>query len=365
MVSPIKSFTSDGEHSMRKIPTHSPWLSHLKPALSALSLVAAMSCAAVVCEDDALSPLSSRLGLGLPSLSLPSSVFAAETDEPTDELSDDTSREYLWPGFLTGLRGGFEEAPRPIGSPLYFEDPYINSDLRPLLLYHEFPKDSLLGGGDLTALAVQARLALLERLQFIATADGHTDLEAVAIPEGEGYNDVALGLKGAVYVDPETLSIVSTGMRWRLSNGSRDVFQGTEDELSFFVTGARAFGKLHVMADIVGRVTTHHERGNDSLSWDVNVSYEVFEGFFPMVEYHGFVYLSNGSRFPVRDGLLDYGNLGASDVRGSSAHWATLGVRWNFVKHVSFGFGYGFSLRREANNDIFKRRITSNLIFTF
>ncbi len=298
-------------------------------------------------------------------LSLWAAASAPDAASASESAADESDPTLLWPGFLTGLRQGFERAPRPIGSPLYFEDPYINSDLRPLLLYHEFPKGSLLRGGDLTVLAVQARLALAERLQFIATADGHADLEAGILPEAEGYNDIAAGLKGALYVDPETLTIVSTGLRWRLSNGSRDVAQGTEDELSIFLTGARAFGDLHVMANGVGRITTHHEKGNDSLSWDLHVSYELLEGFFPLVEYHGFVYLSNGSRLPVRDGLLDYGNLGASDVRGSTAHWATVGFRWNFVEHVSFGFGYGFALQRESKNDIFKRRVTSNLIFTF
>ncbi len=297
------------------------------------------------------------------------SATVTPLEEVASSSTTSTERESWqpWDGFVTGLRGGFESFPRPIGSPLYFEDPFINTDLRPLFLYHEFPESSLLGGGDLAVLAVQARLALTERFQFIATADGRADLEAGALPEGEGWNDIAMGLKYALYTDHETLSIVSTGIRWRLSNGSREVFQGTEDEISLFVSGSRRFGeKLYMTAGVCGRITTHSGQGNDSINWDVNFSYELLKDFFPLIEYHGFHYLSNGDRIPgARDGLLDYGNLGAGDVRGSSAHWSTLGFRWNFKEGVCWGIGYGFALQPSSKNDIYDERFTTNLIFTF
>ena len=305
---------------------------------------------------------ASAQSVALPDTELTYSAFGpaalAVAPEPTAESSAPE-------GFLSGLRGGFESFPRPIGSPLYFEDPFINSDIRPILLHHEFPRDSLLGGGDLTVLAVQARIALTDRLQLIATQDGHADLEADALPEGEGWNDLAAGLKYAFYVDHEEMAIASIGIRWTLSNGSRDVFKGTEDEISVFVTGAKKYGKFHVVADVVGRFTVDSDEGNNSLSWDINCSYELCDCFYPLLEYHGFLYTSNGDRLDVRDGLLDYGNLGAGDVAGSSAHWGTAGFRWQFKEGVSWGTGYGFALNRASNNDIFKSRFTTNLIFTF
>lgn len=302
---------------------------------------------------------------------------AISSDADMDAMVDDDDSGGPWPGFVTGLRDGFEKFQRPVDSPLYFEDPFINTDIRPILLYHEFPKDSLLGGGDLTVLAVQARLALTERLALIATGDGHADLESTALPAAEEWNDLAAGIKYAFYVDKEKQAIASAGVRLRLSNGGREVGQGLEDEVSLFVTGAKKYGRLTVIADAVGRITTHHAKGNDSLSWNANASYELCEWFHPLVEYHGFYYLSNGDHtlnlgngvsIPtagLRDGLLDYGNLGAGDVAGSSAHWATVGFRCEIKKGVSWGFGYGFSLRRIAENDIFDRRITTNLVFTF
>ncbi|MCA8959771.1 MAG: hypothetical protein KDC38_04635 [Planctomycetes bacterium] len=304
-------------------------------------------------------------GVASAPLASPFRTTALAASMSEDSMDDAKCPYEPWPGFGTGLRDGFERLPRPVDSPLYFEDPFINTDLRPLVLYHEFPKDSLLGGGDLTVLAVQARLALTDRLQFIATSDGHSDLESSALPEGEGWNDLAAGLKFALYVEKETKTILSAGARWKLSNGSRAVFQGIEDEISLFLSGARSFGKVNVIGHAGGRITTHHNQGNDSLSWDVHVNYELTRYFHPIVEYHGFYYLSNGNRLQVRDGLLDYGNLGAGDVAGSSAHWGSVGARWEMKPGVSLGCVYSFALRRESNNDIFKRRVMTNLVIAW
>ena len=264
--------------------------------------------------------------------------------------------------------------PRPIGVPLYFEDPFINTDLRAFILYHEFPRGSLLGGGDLVAQAVQARLALSERLQFIATADGYTTLEtgladAGVLPDGDGWNDLAVGLKYAFFVDKQKMAIASAGIRYRLSNGSSPIVQGIEDEVSIFLTGAKKYDKLSVISDICARFTTHGGRGNDVLHWNASAAYEFSPGFFPTVEYHGLTYLSNGNGIPLpagspvavatgaRDGGLDYGNFGADDVRGSSAHWGTIGFTWNFMPDVALRAGYSFGLQENRSNDIMEERV--------
>lgn len=310
----------------------------------------------------------------LPSLAL----LASQTPAEEDAVNGKSSGSKPWKGFASGLQDGFESFPRPIGSPLYFEDPFINTDIRPLVLHHEFPESSVLGGGDLTVLAVQARLAITDRLQLIATGDGHSDLESDALPQDEGWNDIAAGLKYAFYVDKVKMAIASVGARWRMTaNGDREVGQGMEDELSVFVSAAKQYDKLSVIAGVTGRITTHHGKGNDILSWDMNASYKLHKWFTPLVEYHGLLYLSNanyminlgnGTRIPsngLRDGLLDYGNLGSGDVAGSSAHWGTIGFRSELKPGVSFGFGFGFALRPTSNNDIFDRRITTNLVITF
>ena len=104
------------------------------------------------------------------------------------------------PGFLVGMRG-FESFHEPLGQPLYFESPFNESNVRGLFLHHEFSSGSAIGGGDLQVYAVQARLALTERLQFIATKDGYSDLNSGLIDD-EGWNDIGFGLKWVAYSDP-------------------------------------------------------------------------------------------------------------------------------------------------------------------
>ncbi|MFN9971696.1 MAG: hypothetical protein ACK58T_17585, partial [Phycisphaerae bacterium] len=107
--------------------------------------------------------------------------------------------EVFWKGFLTGLRG-FEHFYEPLGNPLYFESPFNTSGLRFLYLHHEFANKSQLGGGDLNVVAVQARLAITERLSLIATKDGFSWLDANVLPREEGWNSLAAGAKYAFYV---------------------------------------------------------------------------------------------------------------------------------------------------------------------
>jgi len=64
----------------------------------------------------------------------------------------------------------------PMSMPYLFEDPYITTELNLVGIYHDFPSDSVFDGGEAGVIALQARLALTERLAFIATKDGYTIL---------------------------------------------------------------------------------------------------------------------------------------------------------------------------------------------
>ncbi|MCG8405685.1 MAG: hypothetical protein MI923_10850 [Phycisphaerales bacterium] len=286
-------------------------------------------------------------------------------DEEAYEETDHSDPEpILWKGFLYGDQH-FRDKPRPIGSPLYFEDPFINSDIRPLFIWHKFPGGSALRGGQLTVGALQARIALTERLQFMATCDGYSHLESPILDDDSGWNDIAVGLKYAMYVDHENDFIVSTGVKWRLSNGHAQTLHGNVDELTPFLTAYKGHGKWNFMANLAYRLPMEWREGNSSLNWDLHIDYELFENFFPLLEIHGFHYLTNGNRLPLDIGGLDYANIGSNDVAGQSVFWGTVGFRWNLMDHVSWGVGYGFPLQNPDNNDIYDQRVTSNLILTF
>ncbi len=299
----------------------------------------------------------------------PISAGTFEDEDTTEADYEDTAtvssnEPLLWDGFLYGDQH-FRDKPRPIGSPLYFEDPFINSDLRPLFLWHKFPGGSALRGGQLSVYALQARVALTERLQLIATSDGYSRLEAGIIPEEGGWNDIALGLKYALWVDHDSDFILSGGLRWKMSNGHNLTLHGGVDELSPFLTMYKGCGKWHTMMDIVYRLPTDWSQGNSLLSWDAHVSYELFDDFFPLIEVHGVHYLTNGDRLPLDVGGLDYANIGSNDVAGQSVFWGGVGFRWNLAEHLQFGAAYEFPLQNPDNNDIFDQRVTTSFVITF
>lgn len=84
----------------------------------------------------------------------------------------------------------------PVSSALYNETPFITTELRPMYIYHDIPDDSVVRGGYGHVVAVQARLAVTDRLGLIATKDGYTDLHfSQALPDTDGFNNIALGAK--------------------------------------------------------------------------------------------------------------------------------------------------------------------------
>lgn len=291
-----------------------------------------------------------------PDVGQSSSTTSGEAKEP---------EPLLWKGFLYG-DPHFRDKPRPVGSPLYFEDPFINSDIRLIYLYHKFPKDSNLRGGDLNVYAMQVRLALTDRLSFLATCDGISHLESPILNDETGWNDLAVGLKYALLVDHTNDFLLSTGLKWRLSNGHADILHGNVDELTPFISAYKGWGKFNVIADVAGRLAMDEHRGNHLLSWNLNANYEIIERFFfPVVEFHGVHYLSNGDRLPLSDGGLDYANIGSNNVAGSSVFWGGIGARWNIADHISWGAVWEFPMQSTQANDLFEHRITTDLILTF
>lgn len=288
-----------------------------------------------------------------------------ETEASGAATNQPESEPLLPKGFFYG-DPHFRDKPRPVGSPLYFEDPFINSDLRFVYLYHKFPKRSNLRGGDLNVYALQVRLALTERLAFIATCDGYSHLESPVLNDDSGWNDLAIGLKYALWVDHENDFLVSTGLKWRLSNGHADTLHGNVDELTPFISAYKGWGKFNFIADVAGRIAMDEHRGNHLLSWNLHADYEILENvFFPLFEVHGVHYLSNADRLPFSNGGLDYANIGSNDVAGNSVFWGGIGGRWNIVEHVSWGVVWEFPLQTTHANDLFDHRVTTNLIITF
>lgn len=298
------------------------------------------------------------------SFSLAPDAGAGEAEGGSGELAAPDDGEPCifgdWEGFLWGDRH-FRNVPRPVSTPYYFEDPFINSDLRLVYVWHNIPESSELRGGEVQVWAAQVRLALTDRLQFIATKDGYTRMHTGITPDNDGWNDFAVGLKYAFWVDHEADWILSGGMRWEWNNGNLGVLQGNDDELSPFVSFAKGWDKWNLIGALNWRIPTNHHEGVHSLTWHAHLDYELFPNFFPLVEVNGIHWLSNGDRMPLSVEYLDVGNLGSQRVRGRDFFSAGLGFRWNVHENVSLGTIWEIPLESK-NESIEDSRVTVNVV---
>lgn len=293
------------------------------------------------------------------SRSLPSSITAG-TLLLASALAQSAPSTTADSGFLTGLRG-FESLHEPLGQPLYFESALNDTGLRFLYLRHEFPDRSVLGGGNVTVYAVQARVALTERLAFLATKDGYSELESGLIQD-EGWNDLAGGFKYVAYADREDQFVVTPGIRYTAENGHRGILQGGSDELSPFVSFAKGYDDLHLLANVTLRVPLDGDEGNTVGHWDLHLDYDLNPGaeavFAPLFEIHGVHYLDDGATaLPV--GGLDYANLGSQPAEDFVC-WAGIGARLEIVRRFEIGACYEFALT-DPDDDIMESRVTIDL----
>jgi len=315
----------------------------MNPTNSSLRLVATALVAAVTTAQAPTSTAGPQ----------PAAPAAAASRAPANET-----------GFLTGLRG-FESFHEPLGQPLYFESPFNDTSLRALYLKHDFSEQSTLQGGDVTVYALQARLALTERLAFIATKDGYSELDTPGIQE-EGWNDLAAGFKYVLIADRERHFVVTPGIRYMAENGDHDVLQGFADEVSPFVSVAKGLDRVHLLANATLRVPMDGDEGNTVGHWDVHVDYDVNPRsnvvFAPLFELHGVHYLSDGD-LALDVGGLDYTNLGSRPDESFVA-WAGVGARLEIDGRFEFGACYEFALT-DPDDDIMDTRITIDFIARF
>ncbi|MCB9851299.1 MAG: hypothetical protein H6817_11420 [Phycisphaerales bacterium] len=276
-----------------------------------------------------------------------------------DDAMMDSHDVVGWEGLIWG-DPYFKDVPRPVSMPYYFEDPFINTDLRLVYVWHNIPEGSQLRGGEVQVWTAQIRLALTERLQFIATKDGYTRMHTGITPDNDGFNDFAIGLKYAFWVDHESNWIMSAGARWEWNNGDLGVLQGNQDEISPFVSFHKGWDKTNLIGAVNWRAPVNSHQGTHSLTWHLHMDYELCPNFFPLIELNGIHWLSNGDRLPLSVEYLDVGNLGSSRVSGRDFFSVGLGFRWKLCDYATLGTTWELPLESK-NENIQDSRVTVNL----
>jgi len=283
-------------------------------------------------------------------------------------------REARYPGFIA-----------PISAPFLFEEPFITTGLSAWYIYHEFPNSSALDGGHLNAMALQARVAITERLAFIATKDGYVwnDPGQNLLDNEQGFLNIAAGFKYALVDMREDNFILTPALRVEIPVGSRDVYSGYGDGIFIpSVSSAWGIADFHVMGSLGGQVPFDMDDQSTQLFYNLHLDYALFSHFVPLVELNGYHWTRSGEgNLPIQTDVrlrlstvqtalgtgpfegVDLVNLGSQGVTGNDIVTFAAGARIPITKHVSFGAVYEFPLT--SREDIFDQRVTANLMLEF
>lgn len=264
----------------------------------------------------------------------------------------------------------FDQFISPVANPVNFEDPRATTELRPLFLYHELGEDFATKGGDVEVYALQARVALSDRLALIATKDGYVDFNPnETLPHGNGWANIAAGFKYAFYKDAPSSTIGTAGLRYEIPLGDEEVLQGNGDGVfNLFTSAATKLGNVNVMGAAGFRVPLDEA---DSTFFDADLHFDTPVGetgigvLYPLFELSLVQVIDSGSRLPIPDEGADVLNIGASDADGKGIVTAATGFRLRFCDNADWGFAYQFPITRGAGSNLFDWRITTDLIWRF
>ena len=266
--------------------------------------------------------------------------------------------------------GGFErdQYVPPIGNPVLNESPFITTEARPFYAYHAIPEGFVTDGGHANVVGFQVRLALTDRLAFIATTDGYTWLNFDAVlPDDNGFNDIAVGFKYAAISDPASGLIVTPGIRYTipvgsLSSGGLDFNGHDSGYLNPFVTGAKIWGDLQVQG-MVGAQIALGDTGSSNMLASATASYQIMPGLYPMLEANLFAPIDGGDQIANSNLTgLDILDLGSSDPE--SVLTLGGGVRYRATDNVLIGVGADYNVLQD-NDHAYDWRVTTDLVIHF
>jgi hypothetical protein len=267
-----------------------------------------------------------------------------------------------------------EKTISPVANPIYFEDPRITTEVRPIFIQHWLPDTfhyeggSVPLGGAVQVYALQARWAITDKLGLIATKDGYIDMNPDNTLQHEhGWANIAAGLKYGLVQDNENQFLVTPGFTIELPTGNEDVLQGRGKGIwNFFASAEKGWNNLHLTGNLGFDVPNDFSENTSQMHYSVQLDYYVCQHFIPFIVGNGYTVLSEGENLllgsvPLNTEMSDLINFGSTDARGWSQFIIGAGFRSKLVKNLDFGFAYEYCLT--SPDGIFDQRITVDLIW--
>ena len=279
----------------------------------------------------------------------------------------------------------------PMSFPYLFEDPYIASGLNFVGIWNEFPDDSALEGGQIGVMALQFRLALTERLAFIATKDGlaFLDPDNQVLDSETGFFNLGLGFKYAAWQweDGDRSAIVTPSLRYEIPSGQDKVFQGTEGNglLIPAISAAYRAGNWHVIAALGGNAALDDDKNSSNVFYNLHIDHafplegDLVRFLVPFIELNVIHWANSGDgsrRIDLKGGgSLPVGSIKSGFEGSDVINFGNKGVQgndyvtmaWGVRLPMQGGFDIGASYERPLSNqeDVTEQRVTLEITWEF
>jgi hypothetical protein len=312
------------------------------------------------------------------------------------QADEDDDCPLFFPDFSCDRQVRPEGAVMPMSAPYIFEDPYIQTGANFVGIWHEFPHDSIFEGGQVGVLALQARLAITDRVAFIATKDGLSFWDVNSklgtgtkvLGDETGFFNISAGFKAQVWnwedEEGNQSAVLTPSLRYEIPVGQQDVYQGNDSGIIIpAVSGAYRNGPWHIIADLGGEAPINNNKNSSLLFYNVHVShafdlpFEKAPFLVPFIELNGLHYTKSGDgerkvhtrlgtlKLKTADAALggvngqegvDVANIGNKNVKDNDI----ITMAWGLRMPLDYGLSVGASYERPISNkkDIFEQRVT-------
>jgi len=255
----------------------------------------------------------------------------------------------------------------PISNPVLSKDPRALTEGRLLFLTDYIPDEHPFNGGDFQVYGLQVRLALTDRLSFIADKDGLLSIHPGIGGSETGWLNIAVGLKYAFVRDVENQFLVVGGFMYEPHTGEAKVFQGQGDGVwTVFGTVGKEFAECHHFIGNFGYQFPVREQENSSFFYtSLHLDRQFMGRLYALTELNWFHWTQGGNRglppaLGEGDGLI---NLGTSGVAGNDLVTAAVGLKAIVNRHLDVGTA--FEVPISNRNDLLNARLLVEMILRY
>jgi hypothetical protein len=291
-----------------------------------------------------------------PSYTATPSAFCGEGTAPEMPTRGCFESDNAFPGFIG-----------PISNPVLAKDPRALTEARLLFVSDWIPKTSPLDGGNFQVYGLQVRVALTDRLSFIADKDGIASIHPGQGSDETGYLDIAAGFKYAFIRDVEHQFLVTGGLMYEPQTGETKVFQGQGSGLFtvFGIVGKEFAEKYHFIGNLGYEFPVDQSQNSSFIYTSLHLDRQMMGWLYPLVEVNWFHWTQSGDRglppsLGEGDGLL---NLGTSGVAGNDLVTIAVGIKAIVNQHLNIGAAYETPL--SAPHDLLENRLLAEIIFRY